>query len=89
MAGKPFVYHVNSRVLKVDGQSATLQSIHGGETKTINADQVVFVSLNKPRDELVSALESASIPYTLVGDVRTPLFLVSAVAQGNEAGRII
>ena len=89
MAGKPFSYHVNSRVLKVDGQSASIQSIHGGAETQVNADLVVFVSLNRPRDELVPALESAGIPYTYAGDVLTPQFLVAAVAQGNEAGRSV
>ena len=89
MAYKPFAYHINIRVLKVDGQSATLQSIHGGVEKQINADIVVFVSLNRPRDDLAHSLEQAGTPYTFVGDVRTPLFLVAAVAQGNEAGRSV
>ena len=89
MAHKPFAYHINTRVLKVDGQSAMLQSIHGGAEWQINADIVVFVSLNRPRDELAGSLDQAGIPYTLVGDVRTPLFLVAAVAQGNEAGRSV
>ena len=89
MAGKPFAYHVNTRVLKVDGQSATLQSIHGGETIQVNADCVVFVSLNKPRDELVPVLEAAGIHYSYAGDVNTPLFLVAATAQGHQAGRVV
>jgi len=89
MAGKPFEYFVNSRVLRVDGQSASVQSIHGGIEKQVNADLVVFVSLNSPRDELVPALEAAGITYSYAGDVRTPLFLVAATAQGNEAGRAV
>ena len=89
MAGKPFTYHVNSRVLKIDGQSASIQSIHGGAETQVNADLVVFVSLNRPRDELIPAIEDASVPYTYVGDVRTPQFLVAAIAQGNEAGRTV
>lgn len=89
MAGKPFRYHVNTRVLRVDGQSATFQSIHGGDEEQINADTVVFVSLNRPRDELIQVLTAANIPHSLVGDVRTPAFLVAAVAQGNAVGSTI
>jgi 2,4-dienoyl-CoA reductase-like NADH-dependent reductase (Old Yellow Enzyme family)/thioredoxin reductase len=89
MAGKPFTYHVNTRVLRVDGQSAAIQSIHGGTVQSVNADLVVFVSLNRPRDELMTALEAAKIPYSLAGDVRSPGFLVAAVAQGHRVASAI
>lgn len=89
MADKPFTYHVNSRALLVDGQSATIQSIHGGKAFQVNADLVVFVSLNRPRDDLAAALEKANIPYSLVGDVRSPGFLVAAVAQGHAVARMV
>jgi 2,4-dienoyl-CoA reductase-like NADH-dependent reductase (Old Yellow Enzyme family)/thioredoxin reductase len=89
MGDKPFEYLVNTRVLKVDGQSADLCSIHGGMEKQVNADLVVFVSLNRPRESLVAAIEAAGIPCTLIGDVKWPGFLVEAVKQGNEAGRTV
>ena len=86
---KDFAYHVGTRVLKTDGQSATLQAVNGGTTWTVNADRVVFVSLNRPRNDLIDPIEAAGLPYTLVGDANTPRFLVRAVAEGNAAGRTI
>ena len=85
-ADKPFQYRVGTRVLKVDGQSATLQRTTGGGRETVNADLVVFISLNRPRDELVPALEAKGVPFTRVGDVNTPRFLGKAIAEGNAAG---
>ena len=86
---RDFSYHVGTRVLKTDGQSAILQPVTGGESWSINADLVVFISLNRPRTELTEALESREIPYTLVGDANTPRFLVRAIAEANAAGRSI
>lgn len=86
-ADQPFVYRVGTRVLKVDGQSALVERVTGGDVETVNADLVVFVSLNRPRDELSAAIEARGIPFTRVGDVNTPRFLVRAIAEGNAAGR--
>ena len=87
MADKSFEYHVRTRVLKVDGQSAVIQSIHEGPERRVNADLVVHVSLNRPRDELVPGLEASGVPYIYVGDAMSPRFLVAAVSSGNAAGR--
>ena len=87
LSSKGFSYHVGTRVLSTDGQSAALQAVTGGDTWSLNADRVVFVSLNRPRTELVPALERQGVPYTLVGDANSPRFLVTAVAEGNAAGR--
>ncbi len=84
---RDFSYHVGTRVLKTDGQSATLQPVTGGGVWSVNADLVVFVSLNRPRNELIEALEVQALPYTLIGDANAPRFLVRAVAEGNAAGR--
>lgn len=84
---KPFDYHVGTRVLKVDGQAAELQAVTGGTTFQVNADTVVFISLNQPRNELIGPLETRNIPYTLIGDANSPRFLVHAIAEGNRAGR--
>ena len=84
-----FSYRVGTRVLKTDGQSAHLQAVTGGEVWTVNADLVVFISLNRPRTALLPALEAQALPYTLVGDANTPRFLVRAVAEGNAAGRSV
>ena len=89
LGSKDFTYHVGTRVLKTDGQSATLEPTTGGERWTINADQLVFVSLNRPRVELIEHLEARKLPYTLVGDAHSPRFLVRAVAEGNTAGRSV
>ncbi len=89
LAGRDFTYHVGTRVLKTDGQSATLQAVTGGDVWSVNADQVVFISLNRPRNELIEAIETADLPYTLVGDANAPRFLVRAVAEGNAAGRSV
>jgi NADPH-dependent 2,4-dienoyl-CoA reductase/sulfur reductase-like enzyme len=86
---RDFTYHVGTRVLAVDGQSAALQAVTGGRTWSVNADQVVFVSLNRPRNELLTALDGQGTPYTLVGDANSPRFLVRAVAEGNAAGRSV
>ncbi len=86
-ADQPFAYRVGTRVLKVDGQSAVVERVTGGDVETVNADLVVFVSLNRPRDELVGAIEARGISHVRVGDVNTPRFLVRAIAEGNAAGR--
>jgi NADPH-dependent 2,4-dienoyl-CoA reductase/sulfur reductase-like enzyme len=84
-----FAYHVATRVKAVDGQSATLEWVTGGHTWQVNADLVVFVSLNRPRLELLEAIEAAGIPCTVIGDAKSPRFLVKATADGNAAGRAI
>jgi NADPH-dependent 2,4-dienoyl-CoA reductase/sulfur reductase-like enzyme len=89
LAGRRFSYHVGTRVLAVDGQSAALQWVVGGESWQINADLVVFVSLNRPRLELMAAIERVGIPCTTVGDANSPRFLARATAEGNAAGRAI
>jgi hypothetical protein len=86
---KDFAYHVGTRVLKTDGQSAVLQAVTGGEPWSINADLVVFISLNRPRTELVPPLAALGTPYTLIGDANSPRFLVRAISEGNAAGRSI
>ncbi len=89
LAKHDFTYHVGTRVIKTDGQSATLQAVTGGETWSMNADTVVFISLNRPRIELIDTLEANGTPYTLIGDANSPRFLVKAVSEGNAAGRNI
>lgn len=84
-----FSYHVGTRVLRTDGQSAELQAVTGGETWSVNADMVVFISLNRPRTDLLQSINDQSMPHTLIGDANAPRFLVSAVAEGNAAGRSI
>jgi len=89
LAEQEFSYHVGTRVLKTDGQSATLAPVTGGASWSVNADLVVFISLNRPRDELVEALEKQDLPYTLIGDANTPRFLVKAIAEANAAGAAV
>ncbi len=84
-----FTYHVGTRVLKTDGQSAELQAVTGGDVWRVNADLVVFISLNRPRTDLLQSIQAQSIPHTLVGDANAPRFLVRAVAEGHAAGRSI
>ena len=82
-----FSYHVGTRVLQTDGQSAALQSVASSRRWSINADLVVFISLNRPRTELVEALEASGKPLTLVGDANSPRYLVRAIAEAHAAGR--
>lgn len=84
-----FRYFVGTRVQAVDGQSASLQPVAGGEPWRLNADLVVFVSLNRPRLELLQAVRERGIPYTVIGDANTPRFLTRATAEGNAAGRAV
>ena len=84
-----FRYHVGTRVLKTDGQSAVLQPVTGGEAWSINADLAVFISLNRPRTDLIDALTALNRPCTRIGDANAPRFLVRAVAEANAAGRSI
>ncbi|MEM9623811.1 MAG: FAD-dependent oxidoreductase, partial [Pseudomonadota bacterium] len=67
LAQYDFTYHVGTRVLSTDGQSARLEPVTGGPDWSINADLVVFISLNRPRTELVSALQHSDLPYTRIG----------------------
>ncbi|MCC5871412.1 MAG: FAD-dependent oxidoreductase [Gammaproteobacteria bacterium] len=87
LANYRFRYHVATRVLGVDGQQARLQPINGGEIDTILADLVVFVSLNRPRNELAADLVERGLPHQWVGDANTPRFLVRAIAEGHAAAR--
>ena len=89
LGDKPFSYRVGTRVLRTDGQSTVLQPVTGGAEHAVNADLMVFVSLNRPRNELLPALRQAGVEHTLVGDANSPRFLVRAVAEGNAAGRSI
>jgi 2,4-dienoyl-CoA reductase-like NADH-dependent reductase (Old Yellow Enzyme family) len=84
-----FTHHVGTRVVRVDGQSAWLQPLSGGDVVRVDADLVVFVSLNRPRLELLAAIEASGRAFTLVGDANTPRFLVRATAEGNAAGRTV
>ncbi len=84
-----FTYHVGTRVLTTDGQSAKLQAVTGGGPWSSNADLVVFISLTRPRTELLEAIEAPSIPHILVGEANSTRFLVRAVAEGNAAGRTV
>jgi len=84
-----FSYHVGTRVLKTDGQSAELQAVTGGKVWSVNADLVVFISLNRPRIDLLEWINEQSIAHTLIGDANAPRFLVAAVAEGNAAGRSV
>jgi len=84
-----FSYHVGTRVLKTDGQSAELQAVTGGKVWSVNADLVVFISLNRPRTDLLEWINEQSIAHTLIGDANAPRFLVAAVAEGNAAGRSV
>jgi len=87
LARYPFRYHVATRVLAVDRQQARMQPINGGDIETLPADLVVFVSLNRPRDELAADLIERGLPHQLVGDANTPRFLVRAIAEGHAAAR--
>lgn len=89
LAARRFEYRVGTRVLAVDGQSAQLQAVVGGEPWRVDADRVVFVSLNRPRLEVLEGLEQRGLPVTLIGDANTPRFLARAVAEGNAAGRAV
>jgi NADPH-dependent 2,4-dienoyl-CoA reductase/sulfur reductase-like enzyme len=89
LGNRRFRYFVGTRVLSVDGQSARLGPVVGGEPWQVNADLVVFVSLNRPRLELLEAVERLDIPFTIIGDANTPRFLVRATAEGNAAGRAV
>jgi hypothetical protein len=61
----------------------------GGQPFRVNADLVVFVSLNRPRLDLLEAVVARGIAYSVVGDANTPRFLGRAVAEGNAAGRAV
>ncbi len=89
LGNEAFTYHVGTRVLAVDGQSAALEPVTGGRRWSVNADLVVFVSLNRPRLELLDAVREAGIAHSVIGDANTPRFLVRATAEGNAAGRSI
>ncbi len=89
VAHAPFRYRVATRVLALDGQQARIEPINGGPQEPIPVDLAVFVTLNRPRDELAAALIASERPYTLVGDASSPRFLVRAIADGHAAGRAL
>ena len=84
-----FKYHVGTRVLEIGSQSAHLQALAGGSAWQIESDLVVFISLNRPRNEILESLEKAGLSYDLIGDANSPRFLVQAIAEGNALGRSI
>ena len=66
-----------------------IEGIGLGHVTSINADLVVFISLNRPRAKMVHDLETKGLSYSLIGDANSPRFLERAVAEGNAAGREI
>lgn len=68
---------------------AVIGSLDGWEARTVPAETVVLVTLNKPNDALAAEIENMGIPVHIAGDAGGPEFLPSAFAQGNHAGRLV
>lgn len=78
--------HVLSRVR---GNRAQIRSLDGGADRDLPADIVVFVSANRPVDELADVARETEADVFVVGDALAPRDLRSATDSGNQAALVI
>ena len=76
-------------VEKIGADEAVLGSLDGWGPRTVPAETVVLVTLNRPNDALAGEIEEMGIPVHIAGDAGGPEFLPAAFAQGNKAGRLV
>lgn len=80
---------MQSRVVAFEGGQARIQSIHGGPEHFRPSEVVVFVSTNRPSQDLYFALQGQVKKVSLVGDAHAPRFLQTAIREGHLAARTI
>jgi 2,4-dienoyl-CoA reductase-like NADH-dependent reductase (Old Yellow Enzyme family) len=61
----------------------------GDSQTTVPADTLVFVSLNRPNQDLYHALTARGMPVSHIGDAQSPRFLDAAIREGYLAGAAV
>ena len=81
-------FHVMTRawVQDIGEDSAEVAYLDNDESQTIDADTVVFVSLNSARRDLADELAGEGLNVQVVGDANSPRFLPTAFREANRAG---
>lgn len=77
---------LRSHLESFDGARARVLPLHGGQTYDVAAELGVLVSHNRPALEPFRELDLAAHNVSIVGDARSPRFLLRAIAEGNQAG---
>lgn len=77
--------HTRTAAVEVRDGSTLLAPIDGGEGFEVESSQVVFVSPNRPRVDLLEPLQGAGMEVRLVGDALSPRNMLSAIRDGHEA----
>lgn len=85
LAAKTQEIYTGAVVGYVDGDVALLVRPDGGTLAEVKASTIVAVEPGVPRLDLVPALESAAIPYRLIGDVLAPRSAWAAFNDGLTA----
>jgi dimethylamine/trimethylamine dehydrogenase len=75
-----------SSVAAVDEGSVTLESVHTGDQKQLEAAGVVMVTSRSPVDGLYRAL-AGRVPVQRIGDCLAPGTIAAAVYSGHRAAR--
>lgn len=87
--GGRFTLVTRASLDRVGKDEVTLGSIDAGATRTVPAETVVLVTLNRPNTDLLAALKPLGVAIEVVGDAKHPDFLPAAIRQGHLAGRRI
>lgn len=83
-----FTAHPRSHVLSIASDSVEVAPVYltrdADVRRTLPADTVVLVSLNRPRRQLADELASSGVECHLIGDAKTPRFMENAMAEGHR-----
>ncbi len=77
---------LGTRLLEVRNDGALVQA-RGGETRSIEADTVIWAVGSVPETALGEAAKKAGIPVFTVGDAAEPRRMLDAVHEGYKAAR--
>ncbi|MDY6949826.1 MAG: FAD-dependent oxidoreductase, partial [Pseudomonadota bacterium] len=93
MQHKPFSYKIRTRAIAIEPGVVVVGPAHLTDdtidTERLPADTVVFISSNRPNDELYTNLSGRMAAIRIVGDAHSPRFLETATREGHLAGASI
>ena len=69
-----------------DGKAATIASCLTGEKERMEADDIVFATVNRANDSLASELAARGITFRAIGDGAAPRQAPYAIFEGRKAG---
>ncbi len=72
-----------------DGSTVTLRDIDGGETLSVAADAVVFVTANPPAPSLAAELAGGPGEVYVIGDALSQRHLRAAIDDGHRIGATV